>query len=334
MKHEFDLVTQSSELSSLRVEWDELFKSTTNASPFNSHLWTQAWAECFIGGDDARVLLLRSQGKLLGIAPLFIRCRYGLRVMHLLGMKQVHGESTGFLISEPYENDVGGQLLDALMDLDRPWDAVSFYGIRMSSSLHRLLMNCDSRFGAETRCITTHLGRAYVLNLEETWQRHLHGCSRNFRRNYKRQSHRGQMNGIDMQIETDFPGHDDLVDRLIQVESLSWQGSNSVALIKSNELFFRNVIPSLLARGWLEVAWALKDGIPRAFVSALVHGERAYVYETAYDANMFNLSLGNLVHYRLLQRMCERGIRVADFMTDIGENRYKERWTPLFETSL
>ena len=72
---------------------------------------------------------------------------------------------------------------------------------------------------------------------------------------------------------------------------------------------------------------------PSSVFTVLMRGDSAFLYVTGYDSSIENLALGNVVHSFALRHLYDRGIRLVDFMTDIGPGSYKERWTKEYAIS-
>jgi CelD/BcsL family acetyltransferase involved in cellulose biosynthesis len=62
------------------------------------------------------------------------------------------------------------------------------------------------------------------------------------------------------------------------------------------------------------------------------------LYVTGYDSSFGNLAVGNIVHSFAFRHLCEMGIKIVDFMTDVGHlsyyKHYKQRWTNTYLISL
>jgi CelD/BcsL family acetyltransferase involved in cellulose biosynthesis len=186
----------------------------------------------------------------------------------------------------------------------------------------------------ETKVITSMLGIAPILRLDGGWDDFFKSRSQNFRSNYNRHLAACEEYGIRVVKESEMKSHHDVVDRLISVESRSWQGIRGRSDIRTNKGFFERILPKLLARTEADIVWAINNGKPQAFVLFLMNGDHAFLYITAYDSSIKNLSLGSVVNYYAVRNLCERGISVYDLMVDIGPGSWKKRWTKDYEITL
>lgn len=330
-----EVIDQLTKLPPLQEEWDRLNQCAVDSSPFSSHNWITTWAECYLGRNEPRIVIVRKDGRLVGIAPCYITSKFGIRILGLLGLKEVNAECANFLIEPGLEEMVGSAIFDALLDSVDHWKAMSFWAIRSDSMLQHLLFAYGSRLLKETWVITSMLGHARIIRFYSKWEEFLKERSQNFRKHVKRNLLACEEYGITIVFESEMKSHDDVVDRLISIESRSWQGVKGKSPISTNKVFFRKILPKMLECGEANIVWAYNDRTPLAFLLFSIRGTRAFLYITGYDSSIENLSLGNVVHSFALRHLCEKGVRIVDFMTDIGPLLYyKERWTRDYLISL
>ena len=324
---EVEVIDQLAKLPPLQEEWDRLNQCAADSSPFSSHAWITTWAECYLSRHEPRVVIVRKDGRLVGVAPFYLTSQFGIRMLQLLGIKDV-GECLNLLIEPGLEEVVGSVLFDTLLDSAGHWDAMSFWGVRSNSALHHLLFASGSRLLKETKAITSMLGIAPILRLDGGWDDFLKSRSQNFRSNYNRHLAACEKYGISVVKESEMKSHHDVIDRLISVESRSWQGISGRSDIRTNKGFYERILPKLLACAEADIVWAINNGKPQAFVLFLMNGDNAFLYITEYDSSIKNLSLGSVVNYYAVRNLCDRGISVYDLMADVGGyESWKNRWT-------
>src|SRR5687767_5122557 len=80
-----EVVSDYELLVGLRPEWEALLARSGADHPFMSHDWICAWWESFGAGKTLYVLLVRSAGTLVAVAPLMLseERMFGLRVRRL-----------------------------------------------------------------------------------------------------------------------------------------------------------------------------------------------------------------------------------------------------------
>ncbi|MCU1605705.1 MAG: Acetyltransferase involved in cellulose biosynthesis, CelD/BcsL family, partial [Modestobacter sp.] len=108
-----DVVRDLEGFDALAADWAQLYADCPPATPFQSHAWLAAWARAYGVGDQLRVVVVRSAGRLVAAAPL-VRTRRGpWAVLAPLG-----GDITDVvdvLVREPVEPGVDAALTAALL---------------------------------------------------------------------------------------------------------------------------------------------------------------------------------------------------------------------------
>lgn len=103
------VVSDAAEFENLASEWDRLVLAAPRPSPFLLHGWVSAWWRHFGSGATLAVVCARRDGRLVGLAPMFIKREHGLRVCRLLG---AHESALGDLLVDPSDDD---EIADPLM---------------------------------------------------------------------------------------------------------------------------------------------------------------------------------------------------------------------------
>ena len=330
------VVTRIEDLQKLKAEWDDLHSSDPDATPFADHSWICTWARTYLhSGEKPRVILVRDRERLVGLAPLFLTSRLGVRVLHPLGIKQLTGGEFVHLLMRPaYADAVCALVAGALMERAPEWDVLSLWGIRADSITQRVLFTQGQGLLQATTTITSFLGPAPVIRFEGGWDDYLARRSKRFRKHHRHNLAACQAAGIEVFKESELPGHQDLLERLIRVEACTWQGTREVPVLRNNEPFFRQILPGMVISGQADVVWAVHEGCPLAFVIYLFRKERVFLYMTGYDSSWAHLSPGMVVHAWALEDLCLGGIREVDFIMDWKQSSWKRQWAGDYEVSL
>jgi CelD/BcsL family acetyltransferase involved in cellulose biosynthesis len=82
---EISVVRDQAGLDLLAADWAELYAACPAATPFQSHAWLAAWARAYVRPGRLMVLVVRSSGDLVAIAPLHLTRRGPWPVLALLG---------------------------------------------------------------------------------------------------------------------------------------------------------------------------------------------------------------------------------------------------------
>ena len=331
---EIDVIKDLGTLKSIKDEWDTLNLCSKDGSPFSSHDWITAWCENYLDRNKLFVVQARKDGKLIGLLPFYITSKLNLTIIQLLGLKEVNGECVNLIIKQGLENKVGPLILDTLFELPENWDAISLYGIRTNSLFHNILFSTNSKLLQNTKIVSSMLGPARVIHLSESWEEFLKSRTKNFRKIYRRKISAFNDTGFNIVRESEGKNHEEVVDHLIQVESLSWQGIKGRPIIKLKKKFFDKIMPKLIKNNEADIIWAMNNEREISFILLFILKDRAFFFVTAYESAYEKFSLGTVVHYFALKHLCERGIKYVDLMIDIGPSTTKDRWTKTKEISM
>ncbi len=185
-----ELFTSFDGLSPLQPEWDDLVESV-DASIFLTYDWCQVWWKHYGKGRDLRLFVFRSDGRLVGVVPLF-RERIGLGPFGLDVVKVVSSDFTLAQLGLPIRAEWLSEVLRALFASLRAqrWDLLHL------GPLSGLYPGCDE---LKTRCEEL-LRSSHVVSiqarevqtcfpLKEDWERYLAGLRKeergDIKRNYK-----------------------------------------------------------------------------------------------------------------------------------------------------
>ena len=329
-----EVIHDRDRLGPLQEEWDRLNLKAADASLFSSFDWIMAWTKSFADKADLRVVLVRDGGRLVAVAPCYLTRRCGIRLLQMLGKKNLWGtEQVSFIMEPGLEKEAAPVIFDTLLDSVGSWDALSLWGVRYESQMQDLLFSCGLRLFRETKVVTSMLGQAPLIRIDGDWEGFLRNSSRNFRKIYRRKDLAFREAGIRIINESELETHADVVERLVRIESGSWQAKRGRPIIGHNQQFFRIIIPEMLESSRGDVVWAQQGEQFLAFMLLFYQGERAWFYVTGYDPTAESLSPGAAVIYAALQQLCERGVKVVDM--DIGrDDSWKLRWANDHEISL
>src|SRR5215467_2213428 len=78
------ILRTSEELGSIAADWTELHEGSSDSTPFQSPEWLLSWIEAF-APKELRVVEVREDGRLRGLAPLLIYPRDSERVLAFAG---------------------------------------------------------------------------------------------------------------------------------------------------------------------------------------------------------------------------------------------------------
>jgi CelD/BcsL family acetyltransferase involved in cellulose biosynthesis len=284
------------DLSALRDAWDELALRTGN--PFASWRWASVWWRLFgRGARPAVVSLRRTDGGIMAILPLYEARRGPLKVARFLG----HGpaDELGPVCDPADLAEVGWALRRAIVDRRLPWDIVLAERMPVadgwSSALGGLLLRQES---------------SPAIALEGlTWQRFLHGRSRNFRDQVGRRERKLQReHTLRYRLSTEPERLEADLEVLFGLHRARW-GTESSAFTGPRERFHREWAAEAQRAGWLRLWFLELDGRSVAAWYGLRFAETEFYYQAGRDPALENKSVGFVLLAHTIRAAVDDGMR-------------------------
>ncbi len=312
-------------LVSLKQPWALLLADYPGATIFLTHGLVCAWWRAFGSGKRLRILVFRSAGRIIGIAPLMQRVQWHLgaptRCISPLRNKHILREDL-LLPERPRE------CLDAMLSYFAErrwqWDRLSFANVPEQSPLFGLLADAARRRGLDAP--TWRPGRTHwILPIQGDFADYVRTLSKKLRQELRRHQTRldtlGPSSHRDLQSRTDQLA---ALDGVFALERRSWKAqTRNAALTPADQGFIRDLLQSLgdnqLGRTMLTTQ---SDWLIAACVT-LAQGDTLYGLTTYYDADASFVGPGALMTQELLRRIWGGPWQRFDFN---GDTPFIRRW--------
>jgi CelD/BcsL family acetyltransferase involved in cellulose biosynthesis len=299
-----DVITTSEELIAIAPEWDELWRRTPSATPFQSPHWVLPWLDAFGAGGELAVVTSRTGGVLTTLAPLYI-----LR-------DEESDESLGMFLGTGISDylDVLGDddVLTPLASLNcQLWDLQQ---LRPTSPL--LAMPLADGFAENVE----DQEPCPVLSLDgDIGSTRLRKNIRYYRRAMSRDAAVRVENATEANL-------DELLDALFALHAARWErrGLPGVLADETTQNFHRDVARRLLRAGALRMYATRRDERIVAVFYGFAHGGTVYYYLSGYDPELEKLSIGTLIVAHAMEEAMRDGATTFDFLR--GAEEYKYAW--------
>ena len=317
-----ELVTTAEALEALRPEWSALWDRCPDATPFQTPEWLLPWWQRF--GDQPGWKLwtwaLRAEGKLVGLAPLFIKPLGGSTDRQVIPIGIGITDYLDVLLEPGIAAEGAERLLHDLAEHRDHWDMCDLQGLRPESALLTAPIPCG--VAAEVRQPEV----CPVLPLPGSWEDLLNGRSAWLRRNI-RQGHRRLSKTGDLRFGTaDVDTLSEYLDALFRLHEQRWQLKGDAGALHGPEIqdYHREVAADLLARGLLRMHGMRLDGQLVAVWYGLAARQRVYAYQSGFEPGLARSSPGTLIIGRAIEEAIREGAREFDFLR--GSESYKYDW--------
>ncbi|MCU1230596.1 MAG: hypothetical protein JWO97_3480 [Acidobacteria bacterium] len=299
-----DVITTPEELLAISPEWDELWRRTPSATPFQSPHWVLPWLDAYGAGGELAVVASRSGGVLTTLAPLYIV------------RDEDSDESLGMFLGtgiSDYLDVIGDDdVLTPLASLNcQLWDLQQ---LRPTSPL-----------------LATALPDGFADNVEDHEPCPLLSLegeigSTRLRKNiryYRRAMSRNATVTVESATEANL---DELLDALFVLHAARWQrrGLPGVLGDETTQNFHRDVARRLLRAGALRMYATRRDERIVAIFYGFAHGVTVYYYLSGYDPELEKLSIGTLIVAHAIDEAVRDGATTFDFLR--GAEEYKYAW--------
>ena len=305
------MVSDEAMLSALEPEWEELWRHTPEASPFQSPQWLMPWWRQF-GTGRPWVTVLRISGVLAGVLPLYVLDEPPSRKLLPMGVGLTDYQ-------------------DALLALDAPSDAAAaMLETALRSAAAEGVTSCDLVDVAPDAALRSATPEwrptdpCPVLALPASPDGLRTAIPSATHRKLRMNRHRAdRIGGATTTIATaeTLPT---LLDAFFRLHEARWSGGGVLGDPRV-QAFHRDAAPLLLAAGALRLQALSLCGTIAAVCHALLAGrERILFYLSGYDTAFGHQSPGTLLLGAMLEDAMREGRREAHFLR--GGERYKYAW--------
>lgn len=305
-------------LRKIEGEWEALLR-VSEVTPFQSPQWLLPWWRQF-GSDDLRVALLRREGQVIGLLPLYVYAEpaNGERKLMLLGV----GTSDyldGVFAPACAVEDVAAALEHVLGEPG--WDVLSLSQLRPESKLAQAVRLVSGEPAAKFE--TEFCSRVPAVRYAELPQK--------IRRNamyYRNRAHRAG------ELELVFANEANCLEafeEFVRLHTARWneRGESGVMADPRVLAWHREALPLLARAEMLRLGSLRLNGETMAMSYGLVDvaGRSArceYVYLTAFSMECAELRPGTLLLAEVMDAAAAEGVETVDLLR--GEESYKSLW--------
>jgi CelD/BcsL family acetyltransferase involved in cellulose biosynthesis len=309
----------------LQQEWNALLLHSAANTVFLTWEWQHAWWDCFGQELELRLLELRDEDDLVGLAPLYaLEDPSGLRTLQLVGGVEV-SDYLDLIVARGSEEAVYKALWQVLTgEHALKWDVLDLHNVPTSSpSIERLTALAEASGAFE---ITDKVEEVCpVIELPSTWDQYLSSLNKKQRHEIRRKLRKADREAEVRWYYADAPASLDAeVEDFVSLHRKSAAEKEDFMDERMQE-FFRRVARATFQRGWLRLAFLVINGVKAAAMFCFEYDDAFLVYNSGYDPQLYpSLSSGIVLLAHCIRDAIDRGQRVFDFLR--GEEEYKYRF--------
>jgi len=301
-----DVILEYTSFEAAREEWSRLAARGTNV--FATWEWASIWWRHF--GRNGRPLVVscrRRNGELLGLLPLYVAQRRGLRIVRLIG----HGPADELapLCAPEDRGTVAAALRSVLEDAGAD--------VLVGDELPRA-EGWSPRLGA----VVHATGSSPVLRLGGTWDDFLGARSHNFRQQVRRRERSLAQQGLRFRLCDDRERLRSDLDVLFDLHRRRWSGGESE--FDRRHAFHRELAAEAFERGWLRLWFLEVDGAEVAAWYGLRFGRVEFYYQAGRDPAWDQYAVGFVLLAHSIREAIADGM--SEYRFGRGAEDYKSRF--------
>ncbi len=302
--------------------WRRFAERRGNA--FVSPEWFAAWNRQFGRESSARVAVVRGpSGEVLGLLPVSLSRRGALRTARIAGSR--YGDWMHPACEPGHDAAIVQSAIDELDRHRLPWGAFVLENVDVAAAWTRTAFT-DGRGRRLLRRPRPTGGLPYAPLEGLTYDEYLKGRSSSFRKQLLRYDRRLERQAtIELRQTATAAELSADVETFYRLHLARWAGRGDSSLEADGARAFHvDFAREAFGRGWLRLLILEADGEPiAAFFGWLIGGRYAF-YQAGFDPAWSKLSVGLVMHGRVIERAIAEGATEYDML--LGTEAYKDRF--------
>ena len=316
------VIDSLNDFMALKPQYDALSSGKPH-SPYSSHRWLAAWWETYARRGPVRAFCLSDEKGLAMVMPLqFSRDSIG----------RIPVQKAGFLgggwgeVEVRYRGDAAAgaeELVRWLESGSAPSWSVLHFGPALEDD--PVSLGLVAAFARRRRASTRTVVPGPYIPLAPTWEAFAQTRSKNFRRTIKRKQSAAEEAGLTVRRIVD-PTGEQIRETVGRVSLESWQGKRGVALATTADgVRFYDVVARSSGEFQIDLAVLESQGRTAGYLLGLRQDGVFHAFDTGFLPEFAEHSPGSLLHYRMLQLLCDGS--TVEFSFGHAHD-YKERFDP------
>ncbi len=334
------VLSKTDEFLALEPQFNAILRSSGSDHVQCTFEWLSLWFRHFGKESKLHVLVAEEGGRVCGVAPLMLHTRPAvyrglvkLRALSFIGYGFT--DRSDFVISPEGTGASREQVMSALFDrlFQDPhlWDEVLLTQLTDASPNFASIRKETDRGGYDVE--TETLIACPYVDTGTDFDTYYKGLRTNLKHDVARKLRRLAEQGLEPDFEV-VTRVDDAV--LLELQELNRKrfeatGHRSFFLREDRFAFLRELAAVFSERQWWLLFLFRIKGRLVAYHLCFVYNGTVYNWNTSYDLEYSQYSLGKILLKPVLQFCFEKGYRVFDFMA--GDEDYKLKWTGKMTTN-
>ncbi|MGK9170138.1 GNAT family N-acetyltransferase [Inquilinus limosus] len=308
-----ELLAEEPALAAIEPEWWELWSRCPAATPFQSPAWLLPWWHSFAPG-RLRAIAVRRDGRLVGLAPLYVEEGALGRRLLLLGLGTT--DYLDVLLDPDHAEPAAAAIEAAAGDID--WEAWELEELPPDAAALRLPCPCN--------CTETAAGHSACPTLDLAGPDDLSGCVPTRRRKQLRRALTLAAKRGAAEVEPVAEAADGFLDDLLRLHGARWADQGQPGLLRGGAVqrFHREALPRLIRADLARLTRLRIAGRVVGAFYGLLGRDRTYAYLGGFDPDYAYESPGSILIGHAIAEAIREGRREFHFLR--GREAYKYAW--------
>lgn len=305
--------------TTLEKEWLDLLGRSVTNYVFQSPQFQGAWWQA-LGTGELRIIAVRDNEKLIGLAPLYLEKNQKGAQLCFVGCVNV-SDYLDILVDSQYQQAVYDALEKVLKHELSDWDCLFLCSLPEHSPTRNWLKRIFPKATEKQQDVSPS------IQLPTTWEEYLNQIDRKQRHEIKRKMRRVEETQHTYEIITSQQEAQQALKDFINLHKAS--SADKRDFWDEKHLgFFSRFVPQAGAAGWLKLFFLRIENIRAATMLVLDYDNQYLLYNSGFDPAQFrNLSPGNVLTAYTIKQAIEEKRTVYDFLR--GDEEYKFRFGAL-----
>ena len=322
---QIEVISEGLAFAALSSRWNELLSNSADQSFFQTWEWVTAWWEAYNKGRELFIVVMRKNGDLVGIAPLYREKIHGplggiKRILRFIGDGSDDADGFSMIFDSNYAELCASSFCKWLDANSNEWDLLELSSMpEECETVQQLLSNVERIDWAQHRWRLPHL----VLSLPATWEEYLAARPSSVCRGLKYMMRRAEKT-FQLQMRISHKPEEILADLeiLFELHQKRWREKGGPGKFRDagrKELYRLLCGQSSQSAAMLYVLES--NGKPISAIFGMLRDGTFYRFQSGYDTDFSKYSVGILHQLYVIQALGLEGVRVVDFLA--GDEEYK-----------
>jgi CelD/BcsL family acetyltransferase involved in cellulose biosynthesis len=322
-----EVISDPATFAGMESAWNETVERAGVEHPFLRHEWLCTWWDCFGAGRRLHIVVVRSNGRIMAIAPLMwdTKLRYGVPVRCLRLLQNDHTPRTDIIVAERPEDSYRA-IWRSLMNSPETWDVLQLSQVLRSSPTLSTLLSLAEAEGCKSG--VWHSDDSPYLLLDRPWDTYCASLKPKLKQNLRNRWSRLEAIGSPiLQVLQDRSAVQAASDEALHLEASGWKYHAGTAIGSDSwaHHFYTRLATRAAGRGWLRLLFLTVNGRRIATAYSACYQDRLMFLKTGYDPEYAKYSPFNLLTHAALRDAFAADLAEVDFL---GDNEpWKLEWT-------